>query len=415
MAKKKTLKTKTKNKSDLVLTSGSHIILDLMHCTGDPEWLVNAQMMQQFLSQKIKESRLNILSEEFYSFTPLDGYDQAGYTGIFMLSESHVTIHTFPENASADFDIFVCNVTSDNTEKAFSIARMILNILKPLENHAYFIARKTANDLNEDILCEKQYTDPTNFGFIYMIENQTDGKVYIGLTSQGNAKRPTSHLRKSSNRYLRRAVEKYGAENFKLKILDYCATKEELDEKEIYYIDFFRKSLGFENVYNFESGGNKNKIVYVDNERRTKLANPTEKQKLQYAKHSEIQKQRYIDGKVNVDGMRKWNQSPEGIAFKKENNKKWWANLSEEEKKIKIANNRLQGEIIKLKRIKVYDSIIESADFKNFRNNIGDNIFLRKAIASHLPITDSMIMRILSRCIQLGKIKKISRGCFAFC
>lgn len=84
---------------------------------------------------------------------------------------------------------------------------------------------------------------------IYIITNLVNGKRYIGqsvdIKKRFYAHRCISH---ETNVHLKRALAKYGKENFKYEILEECSI-EELDEKEIYYI----KTLKPE--YNVSLGG----------------------------------------------------------------------------------------------------------------------------------------------------------------
>lgn len=96
---------------------------------------------------------------------------------------------------------------------------------------------------------------------IYCIENLVNHKKYIGQ-SKNLKKRLSDHLSelrngKHFNDHLQYSWDKYGQENFNIYVICYC-NKEELDEKEIYYIDFYNtmdKNFG----YNKDSGGNKYK------------------------------------------------------------------------------------------------------------------------------------------------------------
>ena len=87
---------------------------------------------------------------------------------------------------------------------------------------------------------------------IYKITNLINGKVYIGQASDIYT-RWTNHknasLRKDKKEYkypLYRAFRKYGIENFKFEIIEECS-EEELNEKEIYYIDFYNTFIRCEN------------------------------------------------------------------------------------------------------------------------------------------------------------------------
>lgn len=75
---------------------------------------------------------------------------------------------------------------------------------------------------------------------IYKITNNTNGKSYIGQTSESLQRRFARHMgyqKDQNDTKFYRAVRKYGVENFSIEGIDCAKTQEELDEKEIYWID----------------------------------------------------------------------------------------------------------------------------------------------------------------------------------
>ena len=92
-----------------------------------------------------------------------------------------------------------------------------------------------------------------NFGIIYKATNKIDGKVYIGQTVEGLSKRRRGHERLNHVYYFSKAIKKHGKGNFKWEIIEYCDSKEELDEMEFHYIMQYN-SFG-KNGYNLTCGG----------------------------------------------------------------------------------------------------------------------------------------------------------------
>lgn len=92
---------------------------------------------------------------------------------------------------------------------------------------------------------------------IYKYKNNINGKIYIGQTCNFT-KRKKQHLRSSVNIYddylIHKAIRKYGIENFSIDILEYCQSKEELNEREMFYIELY-KSFAKESGYNLTKGG----------------------------------------------------------------------------------------------------------------------------------------------------------------
>lgn len=93
-------------------------------------------------------------------------------------------------------------------------------------------------------------------GFIYIIKNTVNSKVYIGQTRTSVDQRWKEHLRHAQygDQVINRAMKKYGVDKFYIETLEICDISI-LDEREIYYIDLYDstdKSKG----YNVSIGGN---------------------------------------------------------------------------------------------------------------------------------------------------------------
>lgn len=97
------------------------------------------------------------------------------------------------------------------------------------------------------------------FGFIYMIKNKSNNKIYIGQTTRNLIKRMYEYKSAfnrnlSNNKYLLNSFNKYGFDNFEFSVIDTAINIDELNEKEIFYIKKYNsidKKIG----YNIELGG----------------------------------------------------------------------------------------------------------------------------------------------------------------
>ena len=94
------------------------------------------------------------------------------------------------------------------------------------------------------------------FGIIYIITNSINDKVYIGQTIRNLHLRWLEHCRKGShgndkNMSIKRAILKYGKENFQIKELEKCSIGM-LNEREIYYISLYNS---YKKGYNNTIGG----------------------------------------------------------------------------------------------------------------------------------------------------------------
>lgn len=100
------------------------------------------------------------------------------------------------------------------------------------------------------------------YGIIYKITNKINNKVYIGQTIKkyGFKQRYSYNLAKNTkNLHLKSSIEKYGIENFEIiEEFDIAYSKEELDNKEKYWISYY-KSNNTDYGYNLQDGGSNGK------------------------------------------------------------------------------------------------------------------------------------------------------------
>lgn len=90
------------------------------------------------------------------------------------------------------------------------------------------------------------------YGFVYITTNNLNGMKYIGQRKYDPDEKWKTYL--GSGVYLRRAIEKYGKENFTKEIIEECESKELLNEREKYWIQFYN-AINSEKFYNLASGG----------------------------------------------------------------------------------------------------------------------------------------------------------------
>lgn len=75
------------------------MIIDLW----DAENLDNLQITEQALTRAATDAGATILHTHLHHFTP-----NGGISGVVVLAESHISIHTWPERGYAALDIFMC-------------------------------------------------------------------------------------------------------------------------------------------------------------------------------------------------------------------------------------------------------------------------------------------------------------------
>lgn len=163
---------------------------------------------------------------------------------------------------------------------------------------------------------------------IYCIENITTNKKYIGQAVDIND-RWKKHIRGLNNGYhdndyLQNAWNKYGKDDFKFYVLEYCK-EEELDEKEIYYIELYN-AMNREYGYNLKSGGQNGGSRYSD-ESRKKMSNS----------HKELCKNKENIEKLRQNALNIWSNEEYKQSRSGENHPMYGKHLSEEVRK-KISN-----------------------------------------------------------------------------
>lgn len=84
---------------------GRHLIVEYSSC--DKAKLDNLELMQQYLNQAARESGATIVKSMFHRYNP------QGVSGVVVIAESHLSIHTWPEYGYAAVDFFTCGETVD--------------------------------------------------------------------------------------------------------------------------------------------------------------------------------------------------------------------------------------------------------------------------------------------------------------
>jgi len=105
--------------------AGTHLIVDLWEATG----LDNIDHIETVLKRCIEVAGATLLHFHLHRFSP------EGVSGVAVLAESHISIHTWPEVGYAALDIFMCGDAKpheaiDVLRDGFSAGRVELNDLR---------------------------------------------------------------------------------------------------------------------------------------------------------------------------------------------------------------------------------------------------------------------------------------------
>jgi S-adenosylmethionine decarboxylase len=109
---------------------GLHIIADFYNCPASP-LLTSAKRLRVICVDACEAAGLTVLGDNFYQFDGFSEKQLGGVTGAVVLAESHLAIHTWPERAGATLDVYVCNVSVDNSARAEALYQELVDHLRP--------------------------------------------------------------------------------------------------------------------------------------------------------------------------------------------------------------------------------------------------------------------------------------------
>ncbi len=111
---------------------GRHLLLELYDC--DKSLLNNVDSIKKILITTAKNVNAKVINSSFHHFSPY------GVSGVIIISESHFTIHTWPEYGYAAIDVFTCS-KHINYDK---IQELLIKNLSAKRHHANIHQRGTA-------------------------------------------------------------------------------------------------------------------------------------------------------------------------------------------------------------------------------------------------------------------------------
>lgn len=101
---------------------GLHIIAEFT--THKRELLEKCAATQQLLTTLITKYGLTRLGDVFHDFSP------AGFTAVICLSESHISLHSWPEHSRVNMDIYLSNYQRNNDHTAQKLYEDIIRFFE---------------------------------------------------------------------------------------------------------------------------------------------------------------------------------------------------------------------------------------------------------------------------------------------
>ena len=109
---------------------GLHLTADLHHCRCAPLWLTDARELGQHCLNAVNSAGLQAVGELFHTF-PATAHGPGGVTATVLLAESHLCVHTWPEQMAVTLDVYVCNFGGDHSAKAHALLATLITLFDP--------------------------------------------------------------------------------------------------------------------------------------------------------------------------------------------------------------------------------------------------------------------------------------------
>ncbi len=106
-----------------------HLIVEFMGVK--PEKISKVKPVKRILDSVISKAGLKVVSSSFHQFKPF------GVSGVYLLRESHLSIHTWPELGYVALDIFTCG----NEKSALKAFELLVKKFKPKKIEKRIIRR----------------------------------------------------------------------------------------------------------------------------------------------------------------------------------------------------------------------------------------------------------------------------------
>ena len=162
----------------MIKALGNHILVEFMNC--DPQILNEVATIEKNMVEGARKAGANVINSTFHHFSPY------GVSGVVVIQESHLAIHTWPEWGYAAVDLFTCGemdawISFDYLKKSFKS-----DSYSAIEMKRGSVSLLKRNDFNLDSIRSKttQWQNPDfytrNVWFTDKDENQALSLRYTG-------------------------------------------------------------------------------------------------------------------------------------------------------------------------------------------------------------------------------------------
>jgi S-adenosylmethionine decarboxylase proenzyme len=122
---------------------GLHLTADLRGCPPSRAVMTEPAALRTLCLGAVQAAGLQAVGELFHRFAA-PASEAAGITGVVLLAESHLAVHTWPELGAVTLDVYVCNFGADNRARANTLLQLLLAGFEPLQTDLQRLERGRA-------------------------------------------------------------------------------------------------------------------------------------------------------------------------------------------------------------------------------------------------------------------------------
>src|SRR4051794_31574714 len=104
---------------------GLHLTADLSGCDTALAAMTDPAALRALCLGAVERAGLAAVGELFHVFPP-----SGGVTGVVLLAESHLAVHTWPELGGVTLDVYVCNHGADNSGRAHALLDALIGAFR---------------------------------------------------------------------------------------------------------------------------------------------------------------------------------------------------------------------------------------------------------------------------------------------
>lgn len=107
---------------------GLHLVAELYGCRAPAALLREVVALRTLCVEAVAACGLQPVGELFHPFA---GGTDPGITGVVLLAESHLAVHTWPEYGTVTLDVYVCNHGADHGPRAEALLHRLIVAFDP--------------------------------------------------------------------------------------------------------------------------------------------------------------------------------------------------------------------------------------------------------------------------------------------